>query len=106
MKHVELYESYGNLQVVFKSKRNPSLVITITKSRDGKIVSIDNQAGIRFPFSEGQLLQRNVETWACNNNFLMEGKDTCPEEKIFGVKTSDVPKGHEWRTIFPGKFRR
>ena len=61
--------------------------------------------GVRFPFSVGQLLQRNVEVWACNNNFLMDDKDTCPEKKIFGVKPSDVPKGHEWRTIYPNKFR-
>jgi len=50
-------------------------------------------------------MQRNVETWACNNNFYMDDRDTCPEEKIFGVKVSDVPQGHEWRTIFPNKFR-
>ena len=97
-------ESIYEREVVFTNKRNPRLVITIKKNPDGRITGIENETGIRFPFSVGQLLQRNVEVWACNNNFLMNGKDTCPEKKIFGVKTKDVPQGHEWRHIFPHKF--
>ena len=97
-------ESIYEREVVFTNKRNPRLVITIKKSPDGRITNIENETGIRFPFSIGQLLQRNVEVWACNNNFSMDGKDTCPEKKIFGVKSSDVPQGHEWRHIFPHKF--
>jgi len=97
-------ESIYEKEVVFTNKRNPRLVITINKSPDGRITNIENETGIRFPFSVGQLLQRNVEVWACNNNFLMDGKDTCPEKKIFGVRSKDVPQGHEWRHIFPNKF--
>ena len=67
--------------------------------------SIENKSGTMFPFSVGQILNRNIEVWASNNNFLMDGKDTGPEKKIFGVKISDVPKGHEWRHIYPNKFR-
>lgn len=92
-------------EIVFTNKRNRNIKITISKSPDGRIKSIENETGIRFPFSIGQIMSRNIETWACNNNFLMSGKDTCPEKKIFGVKTSDVPKGHEWRHIYPNKFR-
>jgi hypothetical protein len=98
-------ESIYEREIVFTSKRNPRLVIIVKKSPDGRITEIENESGIRFPFSVGQLLQRNVEVWACNNNFLMDGKDTCPDKKIFGVKTKDVPQGHEWRHIFPNKFR-
>lgn len=98
-------ESIHEREVKFTNKRNPRLEIVVTKSPDGRITGIENETGIRFPFSVGQLLQRNVEVWACNNNFLMDGKDTCPEKKIFGVKASDVPQGHEWRHIFPNKFR-
>jgi hypothetical protein len=97
-------ESIYEREVVFTNKRNPRLVITIKKNPDGRITEIENETGMRFPFSVGQLLQRNVEVWACNNNFLMDGKDTCPDKKIFGVKTKDVPQGHEWRHIFPHKF--
>ena len=48
--------------------------------------------------------------WACNHGFKWrEGngpdKDPYPEKRIFGVKVSDVPQGHEWRKIFPNKFR-
>ena len=106
MKHLKNFnESIHEREVKFTNKRNPRLEIVVTKSPDGRITGIENETGIRFPFSVGQLLQRNVEVWACNNNFLMDGKDTCPEKKIFGVKASDVPQGHEWRHIFPNKFK-
>lgn len=98
-------ESYLEKEIVFTNRRNPRLEIIVKKSPDGRITDIQNETGIRFPFQVGQLLQRNVEVWACNNNFLMDGKDTCPEKKIFGVRTSDVPQGHEWRHIYPNKFK-
>jgi hypothetical protein len=31
--------------------------------------------------------------------------DPCLEEKIFGIRKSDIPKGHELRMLYPGKFR-
>jgi hypothetical protein len=102
--HLVLFESFGERSISFVGKRNPNLKIDIIV-RGGRILSIDNESGIRFPFSEGQTLSRNIEVWACNNNFYMDGKDTCPEKKIFGIRTSDVPKGHEWRHIYPGKFK-
>lgn len=98
-------EGLHEREVKFTNKRNARLEIVVTKSPDGRITNIENETGIRFPFSVGQLLQRNVEVWACNNNFLMDDQDTCPEKKIFGVKASDVPQGHEWRHIFPNKFK-
>ncbi len=106
MKHIQSFnESFDQVIVKFTHKRNPRLEISVTKTLDGRIVNIINETGVRFPFSIGQILNRNVEVWACNNNFLMNGKDTCPEKKIFGVRASDVPQGHEWRTIYPHKFK-
>ena len=43
--------------------------------------------------------------WACNNLFLIDGKDTCPEKKVFGIRASDIPQGHELRKIYPNKFK-
>jgi hypothetical protein len=94
-----------NSSITFTNKRNPRLVITIQLDTKRRISEIENETGIRFPFVVGQPLSRNIEVWACNNNFLMDGKDTCPEKKIFGVRSSDVPQGHEWRHIFPNKFK-
>lgn len=109
MKHLKKYnqisESINEKEVVFTGKRNPRLIITVKKTIDGRITQIENKTGIKFPFSVGQILNRSIEVWACNNNFLIDDKDTCPEEKIFGVKVSDVPQGHEWRRIFPNKFK-
>jgi hypothetical protein len=101
---IKKFESFGMRQITFVSKRNNNLVIKVTVE-GGRITSIENESGIRFPFSEGQALSRNIEVWACNNNFYMDGKDTCPEKKIFGIRASDVPQGHEWRHIYPQKFR-
>ena len=106
MKHLKKFNESVETEIVFKGKRNPNLVIMVKKGPDGRITSIVNKSGIRFPFQIGQLFQRNIETWACNNNFYMNGKDTCPEKKIFGVRASDVPQGHEWRHIYPNKFKK
>ena len=105
MKHLKKFNENKETEILFKSKRNTRQTIIVKKDISGKITNIDNNSRIRFPFKIGQMLQRNVETWACNNNFLMNGKDTCLEKKIFGVRASDVPKGHEWRTIYPNKFK-
>ena len=113
MKHVKKFESFTDIflgsrknerEINFTHKRNPRLQIRITVS-GGRISNIENDSSIRFPFVVGQGLNRNIEVWACNNNFLMDGKDTCPEKKIFGVRAKDVPQGHEWRHIFPNKFK-
>jgi len=104
MKHLIRFNESLEKEVVLTNKKNPNLIIMIKKGPDSRITSIVNKSGIRFPFYVGQILQRNIETWACNNNFLIDGKDTCPEKKIFGVRTKDVPQGHEWRHIFPNKF--
>ena len=98
-------EEFGKNEIIFTGKRNPRLSIIVKISPDRRISEIENKTGIRFPFVVGQPLNRNIEVWACNNNFLMDGKDTCPEKKIFGVRSSDVPQGHEWRHIFPNKFK-
>jgi hypothetical protein len=111
MKYLKSFESRNERIIVFTNKRNPRMSISVSVSPDSRITYIENETGsasnggIRFPFSVGQSLSRNIEVWACNNNFYMDGKDTCPEKKIFGVKASDVPPGHEWRHIFPNKFR-
>jgi hypothetical protein len=98
-------EEFGKDEIIFTGKRNPRLTIVVKISPDRRISEIENKTGIRFPFVVGQPLNRNIEVWACNNNFLMDGQDTCPEKKVFGVRASDVPKGHEWRHIFPNKFK-
>jgi hypothetical protein len=106
MKHLKRFnEEFGKNEIVFTNKRNPRLVITVSISPDRRISEIDNSTGIRFPFSVGQPINRTMEVWASNNNFLMDGQDTSPEKKVFGVRASDVPQGHEWRSIYPNKFR-
>jgi hypothetical protein len=48
-----------------------------------------------------------MKGWACSHGFKWNGEDPCDpgEKKIFGVKSKHIPKGHEWRRMFPGKFR-
>ena len=105
-----IYESVRDIdpkflkKVVFKNKRRPEMVLTVSKTPDGRIVEIENNFNINFPFKVGQILNKNHEVWACNNHYLVNDKDTCPEGKIFGIKKSDIPHGHELRMLFPGKF--
>lgn len=99
--------------IVFESTRyDRDVVLTSRQGRDilvkvigGRITSIENNSGVRFPYSIGQHWNRNIETWACNNGFKIDGEDPCPEEKIFGIRKKDIPMGHELRMIYPSKFR-
>ena len=96
-------ENYGSeKEMVLTSRQHREIKISI---QGGRITSIDNQSGVRFPWQVGQPANQGINTWACNNGFKIDGEDPCPEKKIFGVRTKDVPQGHEWRMIFPNKFR-
>ena len=95
---------YSSQKDVFTHKNNPNMIITVYKAPDGRISAIENPYHLRFPFSLCQILTRNVETWACNNNYLINGEDPCGEKKIFGIKASDIPRSHELRTLFKNKF--
>lgn len=106
MKHIKIFEEFGQKVVTFSNERNPRQVIKVTKTPDGRITEIDNPTGVRFCFSVGQLFNRNAEIWASNNNFLMDGKDMSPEKKVMGIRVSDIPQGHELRALYPGKFRK
>lgn len=102
MKNLELYENYGNRSVVLESRGKRKITFDV---EGGKIKNVVNEAGIRFPYHEGEHYNRGIETWCCNNNFTMDGKDMCPDEKVFGVKKKDIPKGHPLRLVMPHKFR-
>ena len=105
MQHIYLYESWSQENIVVLESLRNRAKITLTV-QGGRIQKIENPRGLRFPWSVGSTLNRSLETWACNNGFLINEKDPCPEEKIFGVRTSQVPQGHEWRMIFPNKFKK
>jgi hypothetical protein len=105
MKHLKTFESNSEREVIFTNKRNRHMTFSVFKTRDGRISRIDKPSNIRFPFSVGQIFNRTIEVWACNNNYLMDNNDTCPEKKIMGMRASDIPMGHELRHIFPHKFK-
>lgn len=90
--------------IVFKHKNNPSLNITIKTYPNMQITEIENPRNVRFPFVVGQVLNMGHQTWACNNNYLVNDKDVCPEKKVMGIKVSDIPQGHPLRHLYPGKF--
>jgi hypothetical protein len=103
MKHLELYESYGDRTVVLESRQKRTITFDVVL---GKITNLVNESGVRFPYPEGSRYNMNIETWCCNNGFTMDGKDMCPEPKVFGVRASQIPKGDPLRSIFPSKFRK
>lgn len=106
MQFVKSFERHSNpSELVFTLKNRPSITITIKLTPDHRIETIDNPHNMRFPYKVGQLLQRGYEIWACHNNYLVNGESTCPEEKIFGIKKSDIPKEHPLRLMYPSKFK-
>lgn len=104
MKNLLLFEAFvANGKIVLTSRQNRDIILTIL---GGRIDTIDNQSGVNFPYREGEQYTRSIETWACNNGFKIDGKDPCPEKKIFGIRAKDIPQGHELRMLFPNKFRK
>jgi hypothetical protein len=105
-RYVALFESWmREEEIILTSRQGRTITIKVTH---GKIEEIDNNSGVIFPFVTGQPLQIPfMKGWANRNGFKWNGEDAGrqPEKKIFGVRTKDVPKGHEWRQMFPRKFR-
>jgi len=99
----ELDESSNPKEIILTSRQNRDITITVL---GGHIETIDNKSGVNFPYKIGQYYNRSIETWACNNGFKVDGKDPCQEEKVFGIRTKDIPQGHELRMLFPHKFRK
>lgn len=88
--------------ITLTSRQGREIVVQIT---NGKISDVENNANIRFPFVVGQPFNMSMKSWAQNNNFKWNGSDVESEKRIFGVKIKDVPIGHEWRYMFPNKFK-
>lgn len=110
MKQLQSYESFSNgpKKIVLSHKMRRNFVINIGIDRSHRIIDIEYQPNmlVRLPFEVGRTLNKHaLEMWACRNNFLVDGKDTCPEEKVMGIKVSDIPEGHPLRHMYPGKFR-
>lgn len=112
MKNLELYENFNQRTKVLKHKIKGEIKLEL---QGGQINNIDNTTDFRFPFLVGSNWSRSIETWCCNNGFdkietLFNGRvidelDPCPEEKIFGIRKKDIPKGHELRLLYPNKFK-
>ena len=106
MKYLKSFNEELSNEIVLKSKRNSKVEITLLVE-GGRILDIINRTNQRFPFQKGNLFNIHaLNNWACNNNFTLNDKDTCPEKKVFGIKTSDIPKGHELRMLYPSKFKK
>jgi len=103
IKNIVFESSRYERDVVLTSRQGRDILVKVL---DGKIASVENNSGIRFPYNIGQHWNRSIETWACTNKFKIDGEDPCPEEKIFGIRKKDIPMGHELRMMYPSKFRK
>jgi hypothetical protein len=108
MENIFLFEEFSlrnpgtrEMHLVSKDMRRKITMII----QDGRIKEIRNEGVVGFPFKEGQMLHRNIYNWCCNNHFTIDGEDPCPEEKIYGIRKSDIPHGHPLRMVYPSKFR-
>ena len=102
--NVSIDESHHNRDIVLQHKHRRNVKIVL-KLQGPKIVEIENETKWRFPYQIGQHYNMGFETWACNNQFTIDGRDTCPKEKIFGINVDDIPQGHEFRYLYPHKFK-
>ena len=75
-------------KTAFTKKSNPAIEILVFKYPNGQIIEIKNVHGISFPFSIGQILNRNAETWAEVNGWAM--KDIMSEGGR--VSTKSIPE--------------
>lgn len=105
MKYIQLYENWRREEeTILTSRQGRTIRVKVVH---GKIEEIENDANIKFPFFTGQLVTVFLKAWACNHGFKWNGEDACDpgEKKVFGIKAKYIPKGHELRHMFPGKFR-
>ena len=111
--YIQLFENWQREEeFILTSKMarrgDPKIIFRV---KDGRIESIENENRYPFPYFQGQPFQKPfIGMWACKNGFYLNREDTCKSkqddnDKIFGVRKKDVPRGHEWRQIWPGKFR-
>ena len=102
MKHLKSFNESKHIEILLTNKSNSS-IIKLVKSMN-RIISIENESNYTFPFKVGDVINRGLETWARNNNFLIDGRDK--EEKIFGIRKKDIPMGHDLRMLYPSKFKK
>lgn len=106
-RYIALFEDYRRAEEILLTSRQGKKILILVQH--GKIERIENESGIYFPYVENQPFQTPfVKNWACRNGFKWNGESACDpgEEKIFGIKKKFIPKGHEWRQIWPGKFKK
>ena len=101
-RYIQLYESWSREEELTLTSRFGKIVLTI---RHGKIESILNKTRLDFPFVVGHPVQLPfIKAWANRTGFKIEGEST-PDKKVFGIKTRDIPMGHELRRVYPNRFR-
>lgn len=105
MKYLKPFNESKEVEVVLRHTRNPNIVITLVKSMN-RIIYIENKSNYRFPYRVGELINRGLETWASNNNFLIDDKDYSADKKVMGIRTKDIPMGHDLRMLYPSKFKK
>ena len=112
MKLIEAFQDFSyNKELVLQHKNRRDITITIVVDSNYIVTDIiyspkQTERMFRLPYKIGKRANlRFVEDWACKNDFLLNGRDTCPEKKVFGIKTSDIPQGHPLRYAYPNKFR-
>lgn len=77
MKHILLYESWGEESKIILENSSGKIVVS---SRYGKIENILNETQESFPFFEGQLVTVFMRSWACARNFKWNGEAPCNQK--------------------------
>jgi hypothetical protein len=77
-------------KTIILSKNHLKIKVEI---KHGIISNIERYPSIHFPYVINQPYNRNIETWADINGWLIDGKPV-RDERIFGIRKKDIPVGH------------
>jgi hypothetical protein len=82
---IKSFEGFGgdqNVTITHKSEHGPEILLVVAK--DDRIKRVSNPDGIDFPFLPGDRVKwSRLSEWACENDYLIDGKDVCPEDDGF-----------------------
>ena len=113
MEHIKLYENFNQKTMIIKHRNFGEIKVELQGSQ---IIDVVNNSNVMFPFAVNSSWNMSVETWACRNNFvtietwinnrMAKKEETCPEERVAGIRVKDIPHGHPLRMMYPSKFKK
>lgn len=70
------------ISITHKSEHGPEILLAV--GLDDRIKRVTNESDVEFPFRSGDRVKwSRLSQWACDNDYLIDGKDVCTEDDGF-----------------------